>query len=158
MKNMIRGVLARCAVIAIAVCLLLSVVSCGVIERVGEWIDENPLVAQLAVSQAVARYIEGGDSDADINKRRDDVVYVMSRTLEFIDTSTEVRADQIFDVFMGQVDWGSLTVADRLLAVEAIRLVQDSIERRVLAGELNEDTVLVLRGIVQTAIDTARYF
>lgn len=126
---------------------------CSTIAR----LKDNPFVVRIAVSQAVLRYIESGNTQDQIAVRKQHVLSVMSHTLTYIDAGASASVDDIFYVFRDQLDLESMSLADQLLARETILLVQNNLQRRVESGELPADTVLVLRSIVLTAIDTANY-
>lgn len=133
--------------------LLVSLVAgCAVLDN----IDNNPLVARLAVSQAVLRYIDAGDTPVVIQERRDNVLAVMEKTLAYIDNE-QARAESVMTVLLSMIDFSELSIADRALAVEAIGLVQYQLDVRIAGGELPSDSLLMLRGLVLTAIDAARF-
>jgi hypothetical protein len=125
---------------------------CAVIERAGD----NPLVVNIAVSQAVLRYIEAG-GPGEVYDRRDQVLSVMNQTLAYIDSGAQAQVDSVFEVFIRLVDWDSLSLADQYLAQQTLHLVSGSIQARVERGEIDGDAQVVLRSIVTTAISAARY-
>lgn len=148
-----RGMRAFCIGFLSVVLFAAVAQGCSTFERLGD----SPVVVRLAVSQAVLRYIESGDTAVDAEERRAEVLAVMSNTLGYIDVGASATVDNVVEVFVSQINLNSMTVADQLLARETILLVRNNLHRRVLDGELPADTVLALRSIVQTAIDTAHY-
>lgn len=126
---------------------------CSTLERIGE----NQVFVRMAVTQATMRYIEAGDSAAEVADRKQEFISVMEYMLTLTDPTADATVDTIFRAFLQRVDWGSMTIADRALAIETVRLVQSLLSERVLKGELESDTVVVLRSIVQDAINAANY-
>lgn len=126
---------------------------CSTLERIGD----NPVFVRIAVSQAAMRYIEAGDTAAEVRERKANFISVMEYMLTLTDPTADATVDTIFRAFLQRVDWGSMTIADRALAMETVRLVQSLLSERVLAGELESDTVVMLRSIVQDAIEAANY-
>lgn len=152
---MIRAV--RVAIYTLVAVLVLAAMTvqtgCSTIERIGD----NPVVVRIAVSQAVLRYIDAGDTPEAVQDRRADVLSVMTQTLDFIDSGAQAPVDSVLQVFVSLVDWDRLSLADQYLAHETLVLVQEALHRRIERGELEADSLLVLRSVVQTAIDAARY-
>ena len=140
------GIFALCAATA----------GCSAVERVGDWFSDNPVAANLIVRQAVARYIGGADSAADVEKRRADVADVLGKTLTFLDGNPRARVDAIVLVLHSYVNWDSLTPADRLLLLDVIQFVQLSLSER--ESELPENASLALRSLLLTAVETAESF
>lgn len=136
----------------ISLALLLCVTACSSLEG----LDDNPLLVRLAVSQAVLRYVEAGDTAEAVQARKAGVLSVMSKTLAYIDDE-KARVDSVMDVLLSLIDFSELSIADQMLVVEAIGLVQYQLDSRIAGGELPHDSLLLLRSVVQTAIDSARY-
>lgn len=137
------------AVMVLAACLP----GCAVLER----LDDNPVLVRIAVTQGVLRYIESGDGEAEIAERKQDVVAVMTQTLSLIDSGENIGVATVFDYFIDAIDLDGMTAADRHLAMETLSFVQLALNDRIRSGELPGETMLALRGVVQSAIDAARY-
>lgn len=148
-----RGVRAFFISVFVVIILAWAMSGCSAVEGLAN----HPVVVRVAVTQAVLRYIDQGDSAEEMMERKAGVLSSLSQTLAYIDSDVNATVDTIVDVFVSQVNFSAMPLADQLLARETIALVQASLRRRIGAGELPENTVLVLRDIVTTAIDAANY-
>lgn len=158
MLKVFRGAVLHILGILIACVLALSVAGCGAIERMGQWIDENPVVAQMAVTQAVVRFIAAGETSQKIESRKAATVDVLNKTLSFLEGNPRARVDTIFNVLNAHIDWDSLSPPDRLLLLEVIRFVQSDLERKQDNNQLSHDTVLAIRALLNTAVRAAEQY
>jgi hypothetical protein len=140
-------------VLIVAIATAAFSTGCSVLDR----IDTNPVIVRIAVTQGVLRYIEAGEDRADIATRKNNLVSVLTNTLTMIDSGEHVGVAVVFEHFVESIRLHDMSVSDRLLAIEVLRMVQHSLNERIGRGELPEATMLVLRDIVKTAIDAANY-
>lgn len=158
MLKLLRDATAHLFGIVLACVLAFSLTACGAIERVGQWLDENPVVAQVAVAQAVARFIAAGDSAEDIEKRKAGTIEVLNKTLSYLDGNPRSRVDAIFTVLNAHIDWDALSPPDRLLLLEVIRFVQSDLERKQETNQLSTDAALAIRALLYTALRAAEQY
>jgi hypothetical protein len=158
MLTMIRNAVAHFFAIVLVGVMVFCISACGAIERVGQWLDDNPVIAQVAVTQAVARFIEAGDSVERIAERKADAIAVLTKTLSYLDGNPRSRVDAIFAVLNAHIDWDAMSPPDRLLLVEVIRFVQTDLERKQESNQLSEDAALAIRALLQTALRAAEQY
>lgn len=124
--------------------------SCALIEKVGE----NPIVADLAIRQAVLIYIDRGETDSEKYERAKDVASVAKKTLSQLEGSPSTTVAGIIEIVDESITWDKLSVKDRALAQDIMFLIQRRLENK--ADELPSDTLLVVRGILRTTLATAK--
>ena len=158
MLTMIRNAAAHLFAIVLVGVMVFCISACGAIERVGQWLDENPVVAQVAVTQAVARFIAAGESVDDVAERKAGAVAVLAKTLSYLDGNPRSRVDAIFNVLNAHIDWDGLSPPDRLLLIEVIRFVQTDLERKQESNQLSDDAALAIRALLETALRAAEQY
>lgn len=146
------------AVLMLALVLSVVVSGCSLVQTVGDYFSENPLVASVVVRQSVVRYIDAGESPIDILKRKDDTIDVLTKTLDYLDGNPRARVDALMSVLREHIEWDSLSAPDRLLLMDVIEFVQTSLEAKQAENELPEDTALAIRALLVTAISAAESY
>lgn len=133
----------------------LGLVGCSAIEKAGETLKENPVVADLVVRQAVFRYIEAGDTHEEQIARGDRVCAVVTATETYLIGSPEARVAELLTVIDSQIHWDALSRADRLLVEDVMLIVQLELERRQQRAELSTDAVLGIEALLNSAKKSA---
>lgn len=141
--------------IGVLVVLIFSLVmsGCSTLERA----SQNPLLVRIAVDQAVRGYVLAGVEAEEVYTRKQNLIGAMTGTLAFIDSSANANVGDVLVALVAAMDWEQLTITDQLIVIETVSFVQSALNARVRAGELESDAILLLRDIVQGAIDSARY-
>lgn len=142
----------RAALVAVFLC---AVSACSTFETLGDYVSENPLIAQVATRQAVAQYIAEGDSIEDEIRRARAVEMRIKKVLLFLDGDPEARVDQLMTVIDDSIEWDELTLRDRLLVESIVRLVESELEQ---VNQIDESVRLVLSVMFETAISAARLY
>jgi len=126
--------------------------SCSLIEHA----TESPLVAEIAVRQAVVRYIDRGENESEKYGRAENVVSVAQRTLDYLQGNPETTVAGIMDVIDSEIDWSRLSAADRLLVRDIMATVQHRLQSR--EAEIPSDTLLTVRSLLRTTVAAAQVF
>lgn len=142
----------RAALVAVFLC---AASACSTFESLGDYVSENPLIAQVATRQAVAQYIAEGDSIEEEIKRARAVELRIKKVLLFLDGEPEARVDQLMTVIDDSIEWDELTLRDRLLVESIVLLVERELEQ---VNEIDDSVRLVLSVMFETAISAARLY
>lgn len=142
----------RAALVAVFLC---AASACSTFESLGDYVSDNPLIAQVATRQAVAQYIAEGDSIEEELRRARAVEMRIKKVLLFLDGDPEARVDQLMTVIDDSIEWDELTLRDRLLVESIVRLVERELEQ---VNEIDDSVRLVLSVMFETAISAARIY
>ena len=132
---------------------------CSAINTIGDYINENPVFASMAVRQAVSRYIAAADTIEAESARANAVQSRINKTMVYIDGNPTTTVDSLMAVVDSSIDWAELIPADRMLVTDIIGLVE--IELRKHESEtpgIGDGTKLALRTLLKTAINAAEYY
>ena len=135
--------------------LLVSLAGCSILNDVGQYASDNPLIVNAAVRQAVFRYIDAGNSEAAKNARARGVIEVVQEVDTFLEGNPTASVSTLLAVAQEHIPWGNLEIADRLLVEDILAMVRLSLEQKQSEGLLDPDAVVGLRAILQTAVSTA---
>lgn len=142
-------------IIMFALATLIALTGCSTIERAGDWVNGNPLVADMATRQAVARYI---DASGDPQGRAQDVMARLQRAQNDLQGDPVVGVQGIMAVLESHVDWDQLSPGDKLLVQDIMLMVQIQLAEKQADEKLSQDTVLAVRSLLRTAISAASLF
>ena len=130
--------------------LVIFLTACSVFE----FIEENPIGVRIVVRQSVAQYIENGD----ILNRSQGVIDTVSRAESAIDGNPEAPVDILVEVVKNSINFDNMTVSDRLLINDMITVVGAKLRKEQDQGKLPADTLISIRGLLNTARMTAEMF
>lgn len=145
------------AVLAVIVGAAL-LIGCGVLERSAEFVERNPIVADLAMEQAVARYISAGKTEQDWAQRAEAVSSRMALAERYLQGDPSATVAELVGVVEASIDWGSLSPGDRQLVRIIMRLAQEQLEQAVADGYASGYDTLAVRQLIETAGRTAQLF
>lgn len=146
---------------AIALILVLGsalLIGCGVFERSAEFVERNPIVADLAMEQAVARYISAGKTEQDWAQRAEAVSSRMALAERYLQGDPSATVAELVGVVEASIDWSSLSPGDRQLVRIIMRLAQEQLEQAVADGYASGYDTLAVRCLIETAGRTAQLF
>lgn len=133
-------------------------IGCGVLERSAEFVERNPIIADLAMEQAVARYISAGKAEQDWVQRAEAVASRMALAERYLQGDPSATVDELVGVVEASIDWGSLSPGDRQLVRVIMRLAQEHLEQAVSDGYASGADTLAVRQLIETAGRTAQLF
>lgn len=145
------------AVVAVIVGAAL-LIGCGVLERSAEFVERNPIIADLAMEQAVARYISAGKTEQDWAQRAGSVASRMALAERYLQGDPSASIADLVGVVEASIDWGSLSLGDRQLVRVIMRLAQEHLEQAVIDGYASGADTLAVRQLIETAGRTAQLF
>jgi hypothetical protein len=120
---------------------------CGSVSSVAR----NDLLVRVAVSQAVVRYVDAGESPAADIQRREDLILALGVARQFVQSDEPFDAATWVDGFIDLMDWGSLSLADQILITQVLELVKQEIDARFVGAEAR----IYLGYVIDTAINAA---
>jgi len=149
----------KAAFIAVFLCLTFAVSGCSTFETLGDYVNENPVFANIATRQAVGHYIAAGDTIEDERDRAEAVQVRVTKALLYLDGEPRATVDTLMAVIDRSIEWDELNPTDRLLIQDIMMLVEQEI-RKFDQREpvLTDDTRLALRVILETVISTAQIY
>lgn len=133
-------------------------IGCGVLDRSTEFVERNPIVADLAMEQAVARYISAGKTEQDWVQRAEAVASRMALAGRYLQGGPSASIADLVGVVEASIDWGSLSPGDRQLVRVIMRLAQEHLEQAVSDGYASGADTLSVRQLIETAGRTAQLF
>lgn len=133
---------------AVTLALLLLVSGCATL-------NTNPLLVDMAVRQAVLRYIDAGDSEADKHKRAAAVVAVVQKADSFLEGEPQADVSTLLLVVDHAINWDALSPADRMLLSDVMTLVKHALQEKQSEGILDGAALVGLRALFETAATTA---
>jgi len=141
-------------IFVLAVLSLGFIPGCSFLQSVGDQIDENRVLVSLATSQVVSRYIEAaGNVDAQ-KSRASDVQRRINKVLAYVDGKPRATTDRLLSVIDSVIDWDKLSISDRILVLEIVRLVKSEL----ISAQNNEVEIVAIRDLLKTAISIAKMF
>ncbi len=138
--------------------LTVFLVGCAQLSSLGDWANENPAVADIVIRQSVARYIGGGDTADDEAVRAESVTRVAALAESFLDGNPKATVDELLRVVDASIDWGSMSVPDRLLVEDLLTLTQMQLLAKQTDGALDPDELLGVRSLLKTARSAAQRY
>lgn len=144
--------------VIVAMAAVLVITACAALEQAGDWVNDNPLVADLVVRQSVARYIDAGDTQVEKSQRAADVKTVIERTTTYLDGNPQTGVAGIMDALNANIAWDRLSAADRLLVQDIMLMVQLNLAQKQAEDQLAADTALAVRSLLRTAVSAASLF
>jgi hypothetical protein len=134
---------------------LLILSGCAQLAAISDYVNENPLVADIATRQAVARYVEAGD---DTSTRAAGVVRVVGNLELFLDGNPQATVEALITVINSSINWDNLSISDRLLAEDLIAILVIKLNQVVSDGEMDADELLGIRSLLVTARRAAELY
>ena len=131
-------------------CLLLA--GCAQIGAIGDWVNENPMAADIVVRQSVARMIDASDDPAAKATR---VVEVLEVAAIYLDGNPTTTVAELLVAMNDAIRWDNMSVPDQLLVQDLLAIIQLDLTAKVGAGDLGADADLGLRSMINTAKRTA---
>ncbi len=127
------------------------VAGCSVLNDIGRYAQENPIVVDAATRQAVFRYIDAGDTEVAKDKRARQVVTVIKNVDDFLQGNPTASTTTLLVVVESQIKWDKLALADRVLVQDVMSLVRLNLENKQREGLLDENAVIGIRAVLKTA-------
>ena len=140
------------ALVTSGLMILMSMSSCSVVG----YLQDNPELVDVSVRQGVFIYIDGGETEADKNRRSRQVVEVIRKVDKYLQGNPQARVDQIYDVLVSEIDLDKLSPIDQLRVQDIMSLIRTSIKTKQKEGLLDEDITIAIRAVLSTALATAR--
>ena len=132
---------------------------CSAINTIGDYINENPVFASMAVRQAVSRYIAAADTIEAESARANAVQSRINKTMVYIDGNPTTTVDSLMIVVDSSINWAELIPADRMLVTDIIGLVEIELRKHEQdAPDIADGTKLALKALLKTAINAAEYY
>lgn len=135
----------------ILVLALAMLVSCSLIDAS----SRNPILVDIATRQAVYRYIDAAETEQGKIERAGDVVQRLRNVDAFLQGNPTSSISTLLDVLESQIEWDSLSRADRILVQDIVSLVKLNLEQKAKEEMLDQNAVIGLRNIINIAISTA---
>lgn len=147
----------KCTILFLAISL--SVTGCSVVQSLGDYVNENPIFADIATRQAVGRYIAAGSSPEEQEARAVDVDKTVTKALIFLEGNPTATVDTLLAVVDTYIDWGSLSVPDRLLVQDILALVEAELRKHEdEASGISDTARIAIRDLLETAISAAAWY
>ena len=139
--------------------LCFAVSGCSVFDKIGVYIDENPVLVNIATSQVVTRYIEEGDTIEAKRHRAEGVQRRVSKVLAFIDGNPKTTVDGLLLVIDKSIDWSGLSYPDKVLVSDIVSLIEAELRKYETSGQdFNTKTTFALKAIFTVAIRAAEIY
>lgn len=133
------------------ICLCVVLSACAVVDSV----NNNPVVVDIATRQAVYRYIDAAETEQGKIERAGDVVQRLRNVDAFLQGNPTSSISTLLDVLNSQIEWESLSMADRVLVQDIMSIVKLNLEQKAKEQILDQDAVIGLRNVINIAITTA---
>lgn len=141
-------------------CILLFVVVVATTgcETLSDAVSENPFFANVAVRQAVAAYIDAGDTPDAQLKRAIEVRSRVELMQVYLQGNPTASTTNIMAVIDSQIEWEELDPQDRLLVQDIMRLVEWQLVKQQHENKLDPDTQILIRALLSTVVSAAGAF
>lgn len=141
--------------IVLVLLLAIAAAACSVLDSIGTYANDNPLLVDAATRQAVYRYVDAGGTEAAKTNRAKHVVDAVVDLDGFLEGNPTASVSTLLAVIDSHVKWDELAVVDRLLVEDIMTLVKLSLEAKQEQGVLSDDAVVGIRALLRTAVQTA---
>ena len=131
---------------------------CTTMSRLYSYTQDNPVIVDLAVRQAVFRYIDAGSSIQDKQDRAGRVKDVVEQVEYFLEGNPTASTHTLWLIVKSNINMDNLEAADRLLVEDIVTLVELNIERSSEETILDEPVIIQVRVLLRTLIKTAALF
>ena len=130
---------------------------CTLLNTLGDYIDDNPVMVNIATSQVVSRYIEKAGSTVEAKQARAaDFQLRVENVLLFVDSNPDITVDGLLATIDSSIDWKQLSVPDRILVSDIVALIEIELRQYELQGPtFNNETKFTLRALLNVAIRSA---
>lgn len=143
---------------AMIVLLLTTLTGCSVINSINDYINENPVLVNIATNQTVVRYIEAAETVDKKRARAEDFERRANKVLSFIDGNPETTVDGLLSIIDSAVDWQGLSIPDRILVSDIIALIEVELRKYEGRQDFSNKTKFALRELFVVAIQAARLY
>lgn len=127
--------------------LLVLLPGCEMLKR------HNSFFVDIAVNQAVVRYLDSSADQADAIEKRERLISSLSVARQFVSTDSPVELGNWENDFIQLMNWDSLAIRDQILIRQVLSLIRQEIELRS-AG--HDEVKIYLGRVIDVAINTAR--
>jgi len=143
----------------VAVFLCLGVVGCTTLETLGDYLNENPVFANIAARQAVGRYIAAADTVEKERQRAADVQRRISKVMVYMDGNPSTDVDGLISIIDKSIDWGELDPPDRLLVMDLVSYIETEIRKHdPPQSSLSEPAIFAIKTLMKTAVSAAEIY
>ena len=118
-------------------------------------IHDNGDVVDAAVRQAVFKYIDAGDTEAEKNKRAGAVMRAVQNVDKFLEGEPTASPEALIDAIESQIHWEKLTPTDTGIMVDVLMLIRHNLQNRQSEGQIDGDAIITLRSVLKTALTEA---
>lgn len=143
-------------IIVVLLCVLMA--GCATTHKLVSYMQSNPLVVDMATKQAVFRYIDAGETDADKVARAGQVRDTLDKVEYFLEGNPTASSATLLLVVKANVDLDQLEPSDRLLVEDVFTIIESNIAKSEQAGLLSADAVIRIRVLIRTLVQTAELF
>lgn len=142
----------------IALIALAALAGCQSFNKALSYAQSNPIIVNVATKQAVARFVNGGDTPEAKTARALEVERVVRSVEHFLEGNPTASSKTILLVLKANVDFDALSVADRLLVDDILTVVEANLSKNEQAGLLDDRAVIRIRVLLRTLMQTAALF
>lgn len=118
-------------------------------------LNDNSVMVDIAVRQAVFHYIDAAESEAGKDKRAAQVVQAVRNVDKYLEGNPTASPDVILVVIESQVRWDKLSLTDAAILRDVMMLVRHNLQNRQSEGLLDVDAVIAIRSILNAAATAA---
>lgn len=118
---------------------------------------DNPMYVEIGARQAVARYIDAGNTEEEKNKRAANVVDTVSKALEYLDGYPRATASDLVTAVESNISWEKLSYSDRFLVKDIMTYLRMNLEEKQHEGLIESNVIIRVRALLNTIIVSAGY-
>jgi hypothetical protein len=131
---------------------VLFLFGCASLSGISDYVNENPLVADLAARQAAHRYIN------DNPDRAVDFIEVLDNVDAQLEAGLVVTVDTLILVFEDSINFDRMSIADQELVRSLLIITQQILVQKEIEGELDPEELLGVRSLIRSARDAATLY
>lgn len=144
--------------IILAFTLLFGLAGCSTLETLGDYINDNQLLTDIAARQVTGRYIAAGNTLEEEKARALQVETRLERVLRYVDGNPAATISGLMTLVESSIEWNQLDVADRLLVDDILALLRKELSQYDDAQGMSKPAQIAIRGLFETAISAARVY
>lgn len=135
--------------------MLVLMAGCSTMEKLGVYVQENPVLAHITSTQLVLRYIEKAP-EALRDIRADRVVKTLKSIKSGFQADTGATVGTLLEIVDSKIDWGGMSRADKALVKNLITIVQGSLLKDKV--DIDPDAAFSLVELIDSMILQAETF
>lgn len=138
--------------------LLILLTGCSALNTFGDYVNDNPLLADITTRQVVGRYIAAGDTVETEGKRATKVISTLTEALTYINGNPLASVSGLLLVVNNSINWDSLNPNDKILIMDIMAVLKQELSKHQEENNLSKDSQLAIRDLFETAISTAKIY